>query len=369
MDKTLENTLEQCFPRKERYECVERHITFTIYFSDEFQIPGKTGIVCIHGAGYSGLTFAALAQKLRENTIDPATYCLIAPDLRGHGDTESSDELDLSIETLVGDIEALYSGYLKKEPRSITRLVMVGWSMGAAVAIKASLRGEIANSIIGLIAIDVVEGTAIEALKSMSSILAARPKGFTSMDHAVEWALSSGTARRLESARLSIPGMLRENMASGFGCADDQSQSHPPKRVGNSMKAPLPLYGQHVDLGSIQEGSTVPAFNRIDNQQYLDCENYKYIWRTPLALSEKYWVGWFDGLSQAFLDIPCPKLLLLAGHDRLDTTLMIAQMQGKFQLVVIPKAGHAIHEDQPDLVAQKIAAFLQRYNLLQEQLR
>ena len=33
--------------------------------------------------------------------------------------------------------------------------------------------------------------------------------------------------------------------------------------------------------------------------------------------------------------------------DRLDTPLTVGQMQGKFQLTVLPQAGHAIHEDQP----------------------
>lgn len=29
--------------------------------------------------------------------------------------------------------------------------------------------------------------------------------------------------------------------------------------------------------------------------------------------TEKYWKGWFEGLSSLFLSIPSPKLLLLAG--------------------------------------------------------
>jgi len=72
-------------------------------------------------------------------------------------------------------------------------------------------------------------------------------------------------------------------------------------------------------------------------------------------------MGWFQGLSQAFLDVSAPKLLLLAGHDRLDKTLTIAQMQGKFQMAVVPRAGHAIHEDQPKAVADKIWGFLCRH--------
>jgi len=337
-------TLEECFPKKARYDCVERDVAFSVYFSDDADISGRVGLLCIHGAGYSGRTFALLAHQLKQMDLSP--YCLIAPDVRGHGDTKSVDESDLSIDTLVDDVEALYSGYLKKEPLLITRLVMIGWSMGAAIAIKASLRGEIAENVAGLIAIDVVEGTAIEALKSMSSILAARPKGFESVQNAIEWALSSGTARRREAAILSVPGMLKECSSED----DTEGELRP--------RMPLPLFGQAPPLLESIPETSHPHHQEIQPR-------YRYTWRTPLAASEKYWLGWFEGLSKAFLDIPCHKLLLLAGHDRLDTPLMIAQMQGKFQLAVIPKSGHAVHEDQPALVAEKVATFLNRYKLLQ----
>ena len=35
------------------------------------------------------------------------------------------------------------------------------------------------------------------------------------------------------------------------------------------------------------------------------------------------------------------------GVDRLDRDLTIGQMQGKFQMQVLPQCGHAVHEDQP----------------------
>ena len=69
--------------------------------------------------------------------------------------------------------------------------------------------------------------------------------------------------------------------------------------------------------------------------------------RINLLSTSKYWRGWFEGLSNKFLTSPAVKLLLLAGMDRLDTELTVGQMQGKFQLTVLPQAGHAVHEDQP----------------------
>ena len=60
--------------------------------------------------------------------------------------------------------------------------------------------------------------------------------------------------------------------------------------------------------------------------------------------SDSVSVGWFRGLSSSFLTIRTARLLVLAGTERLDKELMIGQMQGKFQLAVVPETGHMIHE-------------------------
>jgi protein phosphatase methylesterase 1 len=62
-----------------------------------------------------------------------------------------------------------------------------------------------------------------------------------------------------------------------------------------------------------------------------------------------------------FLSLKCAKLLIVADTDRLDTELTIAQMQGKFQTVLVPNATHAVHEDQPSLAADAVAGFVARY--------
>lgn len=371
-------------------------------------------ILCIHGAGYSGLTFAPLADALLSSSRDcggdddgvcttssssplrTSNLVVVAPDMRGHGATTADDERDLSIETLLLDVEALYTKHLAHRFGDV---VLVGWSMGAAVAIKLASMADsvLASRVVGLVAIDVVEGTAMEALKSMAAILAIRPKGFDSVDEAVEWAVSSGTARRRESAEISVPGMLIEAEASpkegGAATSGGRSQSPATTEKMTSMSSnmatnmatnmttnmttrnvgkmgpppPIPRYPPIVEGtkpleekearrmndvgGSRRDGRTAPSAK----------PPYKYVWRVALERTEPFWMGWFQGLSQAFLDVSAPKLLLLAGHDRLDKTLTIAQMQGKFQMAVVPRAGHAIHEDQPKAVADKIWGFLCRH--------
>ena len=58
-------------------------------------------------------------------------------------------------------------------------------------------------------------------------------------------------------------------------------------------------------------------------------------------------------------------MLLLAGVDRLDKELTVGQMQGKFQMQVLPQVGHTVHEDSPDRVAEVLAAFLIRNKFCQ----
>ena len=70
-------------------------------------------------------------------------------------------------------------------------------------------------------------------------------------------------------------------------------------------------------------------------------------WRTNLFETESFWVGWYKNMSNRFLESPAVKVLMVAGHERLDTPLTIGHMQGKFQLMLFNGCGHFIHEDIP----------------------
>ena len=47
----------------------------------------------------------------------------------------------------------------------------------------------------------------------------------------------------------------------------------------------------------------------------------------------------------------------------MDKELTIAQMQGKFKLVVLDNVGHVIHEDQPRKVAEVFHQFLDQFKI------
>eukprot|EP00850_Spirogloea_muscicola_P015630 SM000121S26027 [mRNA] locus=s121:420840:431708:- [translate_table: standard] len=248
-------------------------------------------VLCLHGGGYSGLSFALAAKHLREQVR------VVAPDLRGHGSSRTADDRDLSSQTLCKDVVALVQAMFGDNPPAI---VLVGHSMGGAIAVRVAASREL-PTLAALVVIDVVEGTAMSSLQFMQSILANRPSSFPSLEKAIEWSVRCGSLRNLDSARVSVPSTLRQDPASG-----------------------------------------------------------KYKWLTPLEESEPYWLGWYEGLSDVFLSCPVAKLLLLAGTDRLDKSLTIAQMQGRFQMLVVRHAGHAIQEDDPDEFASAVLAFVSR---------
>ena len=76
-------------------------------------------------------------------------------------------------------------------------------------------------------------------------------------------------------------------------------------------------------------------------------------------------MGWFTNLSLKFLSMQATKMLILEGIDRLVRVLTAGQMQGKFQVHVLPQAGHTLHEDFLDRIGEVLATFLTRNKFAQ----
>ena len=55
-----------------------------------------------------------------------------------------------------------------------------------------------------------------------------------------------------------------------------------------------------------------------------------------MSLCDQYWAGWFTGISKLFVELTCPRLLVLGDWDRMDATLIKAQMEGKYDVQVGP---------------------------------
>ncbi|OQD73074.1 hypothetical protein PENDEC_c017G05866 [Penicillium decumbens] len=280
-----------------------------------------------HGAGSSGLSFATCADEIRK-ILPKAGFLSI--DARGHGRTvmvskaeklqDSSSpstataqaeatgqvELDLSLETLSRDlVYVIRQTQAKLGWEKLPDIVLVGHSLGGAVITDVAKKGELGSTVLAYAVLDVVEGSAMDALQSMEKYLSTRPARFPSLASGIEWHTRSRTIRNTTSARVSVPSLLYE-------------ESQP-----SDVSRP-------------------------------------WIWRTNLSATKPFWENWFIGLSRKFLDARGGKLLLLAGTDRLDKELMIGQMQGKYQLQVFPEAGHFVQEDQPIKTAQVLVDFYRR---------
>ena len=226
-------------------------------------------------------------------------HAVVAFDARGHGASRHKDEKTLSRERLAKDCAFVA---LHSVGETGKKACLVGHSMGGAVVVEAAALPQLAGRVAGVAVLDVVEGTAMASLATIRKFVNSRPVSFSSPSQAVRWVVDSGLLKSSESARVSVPGQLRKSEDGG-----------------------------------------------------------EWVWRMDLGASSDYWQGWYEDMSKRFLAIPLPKLLLLAGMDRLDTALTIAQMQGRFQLGVFPMCTHQLHEEAPREVADKLVKFSNRF--------
>ena len=301
-------------PLLKKYEPLDWHKAFPINYNIRdntipIYINGEQGpnIICLHGAGHSGLSFAPLALMNKD-------YRIISFDFRGHGFNTQSPNNDFSEKTLINDTIQVLNHIHEKYPEE--NLILLGHSMGGSIATKTccqilkeeSKYKELYNKMQGLIVIDVVEGTAMDALPFMENIVHNRPDKFNSIQKGIEYMYKSGTIKNIESARISVPPLLKEE--------------------------------KNDKTGKIW---------------------YKF--KTNLLDSKPFWNEWFIGLTKAFLSCNIPKMLMLAGIERMDKDLTIAQMQGKYKLSIMRNVGHIMHEDKPDEAMKFIKDFIRTFRI------
>ncbi|TRY98615.1 hypothetical protein DNTS_005289 [Danionella cerebrum] len=265
-------------------------------------------LVLLHGGGHSALSWAVFTAAMTSRV----TCRVLAMDLRGHGATQVRHSDDLSTQTMSRDVANVVRATFGETPPPA---VLVGHNMGGAVAVHV-VSAALLQTVLALVTIDVVEGSAMEVLHSMQNFLKGRPKSFKSIEHAIEWSVKSGQIRNLESAKVSMVGQVRR-------CDLEEGDSAEP--VTPVPESSVEGHEEFYDLNYVTDKAE-------SSTSAEPCSVYS--WRIDLSKAEKYWDGWFRGISNLFLSCNVPKLLLLAGIDRLDRDLTIGQMQGKFMMQV-----------------------------------
>ncbi|KAI6188064.1 Protein phosphatase methylesterase 1 [Aphelenchoides besseyi] len=230
------------------------------------------------------------------------TWACLTEELSKKNRMHDYDE-NLSTAQQIQDISAIYKQIFgEMKPPTL----VIGHSMGGALAVHL-VDAKLLPNVVALAVIDVVEGSAMASLNMMNTVLRGRPQTFNSMERAIRWCYESNATRNIRAARVSMP-------------------------------------------------SQIVLFNSNEKQIYR--------WRVNLTKSENYWVGWFRGISKKFLHSSPVKILILANADRLDKELLIGQMQGMFQYEVLPKVGHAVHEDSPTRVAEIFITMINKYKVI-----
>ena len=113
--------------------------------------------------------------------VPQCSYSIAAVDVRGHGATVTSDNADLSAPTLMEAGVAVHACWLPRGYQGTMQdavaewtalagaspppMVLLGHSMGGAVAVHAAASGRM-SSLAGVVMWDVVEGTALQVSRS-----------------------------------------------------------------------------------------------------------------------------------------------------------------------------------------------------------
>ena len=125
---------------------------------------------------------------------------VLAYDARGHGASHGSRDTVLSLDQLSMDLCALVTnlypdlntrgcllvGHRCVSFRSYRLTLVTCFSMGGPVIANIAAKRLLPN-VRGIVVVDVVEGTALQALSGMTALLSKRPTAFPTLTHAIQW--------------------------------------------------------------------------------------------------------------------------------------------------------------------------------------
>lgn len=151
--------------------------------------PSKKQMLLLHGGGLNAHTWDLVCSGLRND------YHCIAPDARGHGDSEWSPISDYGRDAHLRDAEAYVEHF------GLDNFVLVGMSMGGAAAINYA--GKHSDKLSHLIIIDMGPETqrpGTNRIRDFSS----EPEGLDSLEEYLEKAVKFNPLRKPEVLRRSL---------------------------------------------------------------------------------------------------------------------------------------------------------------------
>ena len=159
---------------------------------------GAPPVVCVHGYTSSAEAFNALARQFHDR------FHIVAPDVRGHGESAWSPDGAYHYRDQVADLAGLV------DQLGLARFTLIGTSMGGiiAMAFAAAHAARLVGLVINDIGPDVEEGS-----QRITQMVGGRPDGFATLEDAMAYRreISPVTASRPMSDQREVAlGVLRQ---------------------------------------------------------------------------------------------------------------------------------------------------------------
>lgn len=158
---------------------------------------GDPTIVLMHGGGQTRHAFRRVARSL-----SALGFCVLVPDLRGHGDSGWSPDGSYALELFADDVRAWCE--LGAEPR-----LLMGASLGGMSSLLAA--GEAPRVLVrGLLLVDIAHRGELMGAKRILEFMRAHPEGFASLEHAAQAVAAYLPYRASRSSAEGLRPNLRE---------------------------------------------------------------------------------------------------------------------------------------------------------------
>jgi pimeloyl-ACP methyl ester carboxylesterase len=184
-------------------------------------------IVCVHGYTGSADAFNALARHLQDR------YRVLAPDVRGHGESAWSPTGDYRYADQAGDLAAF------ARQLGLETFILIGTSMGGIVAM--AYAAEHAQRLLGLVINDI--GPDAEAgTQRITQMVGSRPDEFATLEEATAYRRSVSpinAARSPEDQHELALGVLRERPNGRWGWKMDPAYIRQRVERGAPARPPL----------------------------------------------------------------------------------------------------------------------------------